>query len=271
MLSQRVKAAFIFVPLILFFMFIGGWAFNAFIAILLTLAAIEYRQVCQKFGYDLPAPILLLGVSLFIIQRWFFVDQYLGLTLTTVIIMAAVTALVQYERGQTKAALNFTLLLSGILYLGWVGTAFIALRALPYGRGWMLTALPSVWLADSGAYSIGRRWGKSKMTPHTSPNKSWEGFAAAVITGTVSGGLLLLLCRTINFLPAGTPVWQGALLGFVLSVLTPIGDFLISLFKRSANVKDTGGLIPGHGGILDRIDTWIWAALLGYYLVKLFQ
>ena len=271
MLSQRVKAAFIFVPLILFFMFIGGWAFNAFIAILLTLAILEYRQVCQKFGYDLPAPILLLGVSLFIIQRWFFVDQYLGLTLTTVIIMAAVTALVQYERGQTKAALNFTLLLSGILYLGWVGTAFIALRALPYGRGWMLTALPSVWLADSGAYSIGRRWGKSKMTPHTSPNKSWEGFAAAVITGTVSGGLLLLLCRTINFLPAGTPVWQGALLGFVLSVLTPIGDFLISLFKRSANVKDTGGLIPGHGGILDRIDTWIWAALLGYYLVKLFQ
>ena len=271
MLSQRVKAAFIFVPLILFFMFIGGWAFNAFIAILLTLAVLEYRQVCQKFGYDLPAPILLLGVSLFIIQRWFFVDQYLGLTLTTVIIMAAVTALVQYERGQTKAALNFTLLLSGILYLGWVGTAFIALRALPYGRGWMLTALPSVWLADSGAYSIGRRWGKSKMTPHTSPNKSWEGFAAAVITGTVSGGLLLLLCRTINFLPAGTPVWQGALLGFVLSVLTPIGDFLISLFKRSANVKDTGGLIPGHGGILDRIDTWIWAALLGYYLVKIFQ
>ncbi len=271
MLSQRVKAAFIFVPLILFFIYIGGWAFNTFIAIVLMLAAIEFQQVCQKFGYDLPAPILLLGVLLFVIQRWFFVDQYLGLTLTAVIILSVVTALIQYERGQSKAALNFALLLSGVLYLGWVGTALIALRALPDGRGWVLTALPAVWLADSGAYSIGRRWGKAKMTPRISPNKTWAGLAGAILTGMLSGLLLVLLLRTISFLPADTPLWQGALMGLILSILTPIGDLLISLFKRSADVKDTGNLIPGHGGILDRIDTWIWAALLGYYIVMLFR
>ena len=271
MLSQRVKAAFIFVPLILIFIFIGGWAFNAFIAIVLLLAVVEYQQICQNFSYNFPTPILLLGVLLFIIQRWFFVDQYLGLVLTAVITSTALTALVQYEQGESKAALNFALLLSGILYLGWVGTAIIPFRALPTGRGWVLTALPSVWLADSGAYSIGRRWGKAKMSPKISPNKTWLGFAAAVLTGTISGLLLVLLLRWIKFLPPDTPMWQGAIMGLTLSILTPIGDLWVSLFKRTANLKDTGSLIPGHGGVLDRIDTWIWAALLGYYLVLLFR
>ena len=270
MLSQRVKAAFIFVPLILIFIFIGGWAFNAFIAIILLLASIEYHQICQKFSYNFPTPILLLGVLLFIIQRWFFLDQHLGIVLTGVIIIAVLSALIQYERGESKATLNFTMLLSGIFYLGWVGTAIIPFRAMPDGRGWVLIALPAVWLADSGAYSIGRRWGKAKMCPKISPNKTWLGFAAAVLTGTISGLLLVLLLRWINFLPTDTPIWQGAVMGFILSILTPIGDLWVSLFKRTANVKDTGNLIPGHGGILDRIDTWIWAALIGHYLVTLF-
>ena len=270
MLSQRVKAAFIFVPLILFFIYIGGWAFNAFITIVLLLAAVEYQQLCKKLGYNLPFLILLPGILIFVIQRWFSADQYLGLALTIAIILAALSALIQYERNYSNATLNFALLLSGILYLGWVGSAFIPFRALPYGRGWVVTALTSVWLADSGAYSIGRRWGKTKMAPRISPHKSWEGFTAAVITGTLSGLLLVLLLRAFNFLPSETPLWQGAGMGFALSILTPIGDLWVSLFKRTANVKDTGDLIPGHGGILDRIDTWIWAVLIGYYLVTLF-
>jgi len=91
-----------------------------------------------------------------------------------------------------------------------------------------------------------------------------------VITGTLSGLLLTLLWRAVGWLPAETPLWQGALMGFVLAILTPVGDLLISLFKRAADVKDTGNIIPGHGGILDRIDTWIWAAMLGYFIVQLF-
>jgi phosphatidate cytidylyltransferase len=74
----------------------------------------------------------------------------------------------------------------------------------------------------------------------------------------------------VGFLPNETPLWQGAVIGLVLAILTPLGDLLVSLLKRTASVKDTGNLLPGHGGILDRIDTWIWAALLGYYLVQLF-
>jgi len=157
------------------------------------------------------------------------------------------------------------------LYLGWVGSFFIALRALPFGLGWMLTALPATWLVDNGAYFFGRWFGKSKMAPNLSPGKTWAGFIGGILSGTLSGLLLVLLWRAVGFLPTDTPIWQGAVMGLVVAVLTPVGDLLISLLKRTADVKDTGNLIPGHGGVLDRIDTWIWGAMLGYYLVRIFS
>lgn len=270
MLSQRVKAALVFVPLVLIMIYFGGWAFNLFISAVLLVAAFEYTRLFKTLGHSPALPVLLAGVLLFSLERWFFNGQYLGALLSLAVFLTALTALIQYESGNGHAALNFGITLGGILYLGWVGGFLIALRALPDGRGWLLTALPAVWLADSGAYFIGRWLGKTKMTPRLSPGKTWAGLAGAVVIGTLSGVGLVALWRAVGFLPAGTPLWQGAVMGFVLAVLTPMGDLLISLFKRTAGVKDTGNLIPGHGGILDRIDTWIWAALLGYYLVLVF-
>jgi phosphatidate cytidylyltransferase len=271
MLSQRVKAALIFVPLVLILIYVGGWVFNLFILAMLMFAAYEYARLFHQTGHHTSLAILLIGVGLAVIQRWFFPGEYLGPLLTILILLTAIAALIDYERGVEDAAIGFALNLAGILYLGWVGGGFIALRALDAGRGWLLTAVPAVWLADTGAYFIGKWLGVRKMTPRLSPGKTWAGLIGGVVTGTIFGALLVLLWRGLAFLPASTPLWQGALMGFVLAVLTPIGDLLISLFKRTAGVKDTGSLIPGHGGILDRIDTWIWAALLGYYLVQLYQ
>lgn len=271
MLSQRVKAALVFVPLVLILIYFGGLAFNLFILALLLAAAYEYSRLFKRMGYQPSLGIILAGVTLCVVQRWAFGGEYLGLLLTVLLLLTAMAALVDYERGGKLAAVNFALNLTGILYLGWVGGSFIPMRALADGRGWMLTALPAVWLADSGAYFIGRWLGVRKMTPRLSPGKSWAGLFGGVVTGTAFGALLVLLWRAVAFLPAATPLWQGALMGFVLSVLTPVGDLLVSLLKRTADVKDTGSLIPGHGGILDRIDSWIWAALIGYYLVLLFR
>lgn len=271
MLSQRVKAAAVFIPIVLVLIYLGGWAFNAFIMLVLVLAALEFSRLFSKLGHRPFTPLLIAGVLLFLLQRWLFPAAFLGMVLSVLIFSAALTALVQYESGVQEAAAGFTANLAGMLYLGWVGGFFLALRALPYGLGWTLTALPATWLADSGAYFFGRWFGKSKMAPRLSPKKTWAGAAGGVLIGTLSGLLLVLLWRTVGWLPGQTPLWQGALMGLVLAVLTPMGDLLISLFKRSANLKDTGSLIPGHGGVLDRIDTWIWGALLGYALVQLFQ
>ena len=268
MLSQRVKAALVFVPLVLILIYIGGWLFNLFILAILLVGAYEYVRLFKLAGQQPALVIVLAGVALIVLQRWFFPDKGLGLLLSLLMLMTAIAALIDHERGGQDAALSFALNLTGMLYLGWVGGAFIPLRGLEAGLGWVLTALPSVWLADSGAYFIGKWLGVRKMAPRLSPGKSWAGLAGGVLTGTVSGALLVLLWRAVGFLPGVTPLWQGALMGLALSLLTPVGDLLVSLFKRTAGVKDTGNLIPGHGGILDRIDSWIWAALIGYYLVQ---
>jgi len=268
--AQRVKAALVFVPLILILIYFGGWAFNGFITLILLLAALEYAQLFSRLGYRPFLPVLFVGITSFVLQRWVFGGQYLGVLITFILFLTIITALVQYERGEKEAALGLTINLAGIFYLGWLGAFFISLRALPHGLGWMLTALPVTWLVDCGAYYIGRWLGKRKMTPRLSPKKTWAGLVGGLIAGIISGLLLILLWRSIGLLPIGTPLWQGVILGLVMGTLTPLGDLLISLFKRSAGVKDTGNLIPGHGGVLDRIDTWIWGAMLGYYLVLIF-
>ncbi len=270
MLSQRVKAAVIFVPLVLFLIYIGGWTFKGFITLILLLAAVEFTRLFAKQGHKPPLAVMLAGIFLMLLPRLFFGQPASEWVLLGVILMTAISAFIQYEHGKKNAALLFTISFAGIFYIGWVGGFLITLREQPNGLGWMLTALPATWLADSGAYFIGRWLGKRKLAPHLSPGKTWAGIYGAVITGTLSGLLLILLWCFVGWLPAETPLWQGALMGFVLSILTPVGDLLISLFKRAADVKDTGNIIPGHGGILDRIDTWIWAAMLGYFIVQLF-
>lgn len=270
MLSQRVKAALVFIPLVLILIYLGGWAFNLFILLILLMAAYEFTRLFKEMGHQPSLVMLLLGVALFVVQRWALDDAYLGPLLTLLVLANAINGLVEYERGRDGAALGFVINLAGILYLGWVGGGMISLRALENGLGWMLTALPSVWLADSGAYFIGGWLGVKKMSPRLSPNKTWAGLAGEVVTGTLFGALLVLLWRCVGWLPAVTPLWQGAVMGFVLALVSAAGDLLVSLFKRTAKVKDTGNLIPGHGGILDRIDSWIWAALIGYHLVQLF-
>ena len=270
MLSQRVKTALIFTPLVLVMIYLGGWIGNFFFTAALLVAAYEYARLFKQLGYSPSIPITLTGVVLIMLSRWFLPEYFTGTVLSLVILLSSLSALIQYERSDDHAALNFGISLGGILYIGWLGSFLIALRMMPEGRGWLLTALPSVWLADSGAYFGGRWFGKAKMAPHLSPKKTWAGYIGGILTGTLSGVGLVTLWQVVGWLSPETPLWQGAVMGGVIAVISPIGDLLISLFKRTVGVKDTGRLLPGHGGILDRIDTWIWAAMIGYYLVLLF-
>jgi phosphatidate cytidylyltransferase len=125
----------------------------------------------------------------------------------------------------------------------------------------LLFALLVVWVADSAAYFVGRAWGEHKMAPLISPHKSWEGYVAGVLSG-------VLLGLVANFLLPFS-LWRGVGLGALLALLTPLGDLFISLMKRQMGVKDTSHLIPGHGGVLDRVDSVLWAGTLTWLFVTL--
>ena len=122
-------------------------------------------------------------------------------------------------------------------------------------------------LADAGAYLIGSRWGKHKLAPRLSPKKSWEGYLAGIVFGMVGTILLTQLWGVWLKPDSAITLPRAIVIALVMSVLPTLGDLGESMFKRQVGVKDSGNLLPGHGGALDRIDSWVWAAVLGYYLI----
>jgi len=133
----------------------------------------------------------------------------------------------------------------------------VALR-LRFGFGWTVLAFVATWANDTFAYFGGRFFGRHKMLPTISPKKTWEGFAGGAI-GSVVGCLVLLAIFPARWLP-GLTVAGCFLVGGVAALLGPTGDLVESMLKRAAGVKDSGSLIPGHGGLLDRIDALLFVA-----------
>jgi phosphatidate cytidylyltransferase len=152
------------------------------------------------------------------------------------------------------------------LYVGAGGAAVIALR----GIGWetVLFLLGIVWAGDSAAYYVGSKLGKRRLAPVVSPKKSWEGFWGQVGAGAVFGALLALVLPRVPGTPAVAAA-AGAVLGAFMSVVAVVGDLVESTFKRSCAVKDSGGLLPGHGGLLDRLDSLLYASPVLYGILAL--
>jgi phosphatidate cytidylyltransferase len=246
---------------------IGGPFYFLVAEIFLVIAAWEYVDIAQASGSRASRPLVVGGVFVIGASRAFFPDQSITV-FTFSILLAMIVHLFEYERGRDNATLDFWASVGGLAYMGWVGAYAIDLRALPNGAWWSLLALPIVWLGDTGAYFVGKSYGAHKMTPRLSPQKTWEGFAGGIISGMLAGGILAYIYSTWG--PLHMPIWHGAIFGLVLGSLATLGDLGESMFKRQAGLKDSGNLFPGHGGVFDRIDSWLWAAVLGYYYITWF-
>jgi phosphatidate cytidylyltransferase len=277
LLRTRLFVVLLLLPIGLAGIWLGGLAYTLGVAFILALAALEYVQLMQAGGFR-PALVLTVGgAALLALGR-----GYNGFTsaaglFSLLVLLSMVYHLVDYERGGDHPGSDFAVTLGGIVYLGWIGAYFISLRELPDGKWWVLFVLPVIWLADSGAYLIGVRFGRHKLCPRLSPKKSWEGYIAGVISGTLAGALLAWAWTAVPAAwgPAAAlqptaaawfPTWKGALFGFLLAALSTLGDLGESMIKRQVGVKDSGKLLPGHGGAFDRIDSWLWGAVIGYYL-----
>jgi phosphatidate cytidylyltransferase len=265
MLTHRLIVAILFIPLGVFVIATGGWLFAVVVAAGLTYGAWEYWNMFRHGGYHPSGPVLIVGVAAVTLARMLPELSGVELALSVVTMAAMAMHLFQYEKaGDRASAIDFNITVGGVLYLGWLGSYLVSLRALPDGLWWVLLVLPGVWMADGAAYFVGRKFGKHKMSRYASPKKSWEGY----IGGLIAAALFCLLLASLWHLraPAITPL-KGLILGLMIGLLGPVGDLGESMLKRGFGVKDTSQLLPGHGGIMDRIDSWLVVAPVGYFLI----
>jgi phosphatidate cytidylyltransferase len=188
--------------------------------------------------------------------------QFPGLTFVrpalAILLFASLCWHVLRDRSSSRLE-NWLLPVGGALYIGWMGGHLLLVRALPQGAYWLFVVLAMTMLADTSAFFVGRTWGRHRLAPSISPNKTWEGLIGGIVAA-VMGGSLLVALKGMNWV-------HGAALGVLLSTLPVFGDLGVSMIKRQVGVKDSGNLIPGHGGALDRVDALLLTGAVGYYYI----
>jgi phosphatidate cytidylyltransferase len=266
MLKTRLLVSYLIIPIVAGAIALGGWVLNISVALAVGIASWEYCQMFRSGGYSPSALTLVVGAPLLVLAQAIFGFPGRVFLLTLLVLLSMAAHVVTYQQGNEHAGLDFGITIGGLLCIGWLGSYLIPLRSLPDGLWWSLLVIPSAAVSDGGAYLVGKRFGKHKIADRVSPKKSWEGLLGGILFAAIfiPGFAALWHLKA----PAITPE-KGLVLGLILGAVPTIGDLGISMFKRQFNLKNTGNLLPGHGGILDRIDSWLWATSIGYYLVTL--
>ena len=251
----------------------GGVFYYLLMGTFLVGGAWEYVKLFRAVHHE-PNEIVTVGGVLVIATARFFFPQAALPLFVILILLAMALHLIAFERGRNEAALDFGIAVTGLVYLGWIGSYLLDLRQLPQGLWWWLLVLPIVWAGDTGAYSIGAVYGRHKMTPRLSPKKSWEGYFAGLFTSVLIGAFFSYAFSSFSWGPQPLgglidPV-QGGMLGLFIGAIAPLGDLGESMLKRQSGLKDSSNIFPGHGGFLDRIDSWIWGASIGYFIIYFF-
>ncbi len=238
-----------------------AWVLTLAAAILLFAAA-EYFDAVRRVGYR-PATVLgLLAVAGLLAGGYARGEAALPLVLG----MAMMFTFLWYLTGVIKESptANVAVTLLGVLWIGVLGSYAALLLRMPHrhGMAYLLGAILVTATYDTGAYLGGSLFGKHKLIPSISPNKSWEGLALGTIAAVVVGGLGISIISPWSFV-------DGIALGLVVSLVAPLGDLAESMVKRDLGLKDMGRILPGHGGVLDRFDAMLFVFPATYYLVLL--
>jgi len=233
----------------------------------IVIGLLEFYKIAQarEFPvYLLPGVLLGWLLSLVPLVSILFADVSLtGFTLTLIVLALFLYALLT-KRPLSESILALAVTLFGILYVSWLLSHLVFIRGLPDGEWLIFYLLLIVWSGDTGAYYAGSFFGKHKLAPVISPKKTIEG-----AIGGVASSLLASVIAKFTFLPL-LSYPDCIMLALLIAVIAQLGDLCESMLKRSANVKDSGTILPGHGGILDRIDGVIFAAPLLYYYAIIF-
>lgn len=259
MLKDRLVSAAIMVPVIAAAAWFGGPWFLALMIVVVGLGAYEFARMGVLAGHQVVPWVSVAIAVAFALERGLSRGHMQGAVLALALLGTTVWYVTHF-RTPTRLE-SWAITLGAGVYVGFLASHMIALRQLENGLGWLALAVVTMWLSDTGAYAVGRLLGRHKMAPVLSPKKTWEGAAGGLLSAVVFAVLLAAL--------VGIPAEHGVAIGLLVGLFCPFGDLGISMFKRQVGIKDTGNCIPGHGGMLDRLDTLVFIAPLAYYYATL--
>jgi phosphatidate cytidylyltransferase len=246
---KRVVTALFLVPVAVYSaLFAPWWVLFAVISLVALLCFREYASITESF-----APLGYVAGILILIA-----PQHETILLIVLSALAAM-CLTLFADDPGKGLARTSALVLGIIYIFGSWKTGILLHDM--NPNWLMFGLMVNWVGDTGAFYVGRKFGRHKLAPSISPGKSWEGAAASAVTGVVFGMIYLpLAIKSTSLLTAG-------LLALAANAAGQVGDLAESAIKRGAGVKDSGSLLPGHGGLLDRVDSTMFALPVLYSLL----
>jgi phosphatidate cytidylyltransferase len=269
---KRIITAIVLIPFVFVLVFLPPhWQplFVAATAVVAALAAWEYLGLAKALGADPPRVAVMVAILALFGATYEWPDQTAPtLGILALLLLLWCTFLSPIHRVLPDASSSAF----GLLYTGFTLVSLPVLRQQSNGPSLVVFLLCVVWAGDVAALYVGRAWGRHRLAPSISPNKSWEGSVASVLGSVaVAGGLLALAdalsshfnTAVLSF--SDDPVWYWLVLAAFLNVAAQVGDLAESALKRSAGVKDSGTILPGHGGVLDRIDALLLAAPALWY------
>jgi len=239
----------------------GATAYFVLIALAISLAVFEAIDALQQTGRR-PSLAFTLACSLALLVAAYASRPALFGVVLALALYGGFALSLRSSRGPSPASdVAWTLLVVG--WIGGGGAAATSLLVASSGRS-LLTAYILVAAADDiGAFFVGRTWGAHKLAPQVSPGKTWEGFAGGLVVAVAAGAVAGTVVEPLG-------VMGGVLLGALCGLIAPLGDLVESLFKREMGIKDSGRLLPGHGGVLDRLDALIFCAPAAYLYIIFF-
>jgi phosphatidate cytidylyltransferase len=253
---KRTLTALALIPVVAWVvLWADPWIFLAVLGTVACLCYREYNDIAAGYGYGAPG-VVGYGAGLLLLVWW----EVPWAVLAGITVVALV--MVMRDADLSSALPRAALLVTGILYI--FGCWKFARPLHELNPHWLMYGLMLNWVGDTGAYFIGRPFGKHKLAPRVSPQKSWEGSLASVVASVLVGTFYLQ-----RFIPE-VQLWQGVSLTAAANIAGQLGDLAESAMKRGAHVKDSGALLPGHGGFLDRVDSTLFALPLIYAFLKLY-
>ena len=273
---KRIVTAAVLIPIVLFLVFLGPrwhWLFTMAVVVVAALAAWEFIGLAERGGASPPRIAVVVAlVALFAVDfQW--PDRTAAIFgILSLGLLVYCTFLRPVEQVMADAATSIFCL----LYVGFTLIALPALHDQANGPSLVTFLLCTVWVGDIAALYVGRAWGRHKMAPTLSPNKTWEGAVGSVAGSVLMAAALLGLSELLQqwdiaVLSYPGDYWYWLVLAVVVNAAAQVGDLAESALKRSAGVKDSGSLLPGHGGVLDRIDALLLAAPVLWYAQVIHQ